>query len=195
MPTFHRPADLVRYQESRFRKMKLDRERVHRELVQQSISDHYEYTQGSISTKALAEMGHPFGRSGAGARGVKAAKRKKFAGAGAIRGYETDKAGRWKNSVKPQVNSRGAVNPLPINRQTGKLRKSLRVTGPSGPLRIYRAGFTAEYAGFVLSPKGTSKMVARGFYSQGNSVAGMGIIARNHKARLAALARVIRNRS
>jgi len=195
MKTFHRPADLVRHQMARFEKMKLDRNSAHREMVKGGVSDHNAYTKGTVSTEMLKEAGHPFGRKGAGARGIKASVRKKMAGKGSFKAWQTDKKGNWSRKSTPQISAKGIIKPLPINRQTGDLRRSLRVSGPAGSQQVYRVGFTEKYAGFVLSPRGTKRMVARGFYSQGNSMAGMGIIARNHKARQSALVRTLRNRN
>lgn len=55
---------------------------------------------------------------------------------------------------------------LPINLQTRRLQRSLRVmprTVRGDP--IWQVQFTAPYSQFVLRPGGTRKMVARGFWS------------------------------
>lgn len=115
---------------------------LHREMVDAGGKDHTDLTSGVTSTATLRKLGHPFGRTAAGrARGVSAA-------------------------VRARTRYRGAVPLLPINRQTGGLQQSLRVEGPTGAKHSYSVAFTADYAAFVLSPTGTKKMVARGFYAE-----------------------------
>jgi hypothetical protein len=60
----------------------------------------------------------------------------------------------------------GTLPRLPINLQTGKLQKSLRVMprivrGEPG----FQLQFMAPYSKFVLRPYGTTVMVARGFWA------------------------------
>ena len=190
MPTFHRVADLVRYQEQRFAAMSDDLVQIHREMVRGMVEDHQTYTSGTLSAKDLSRLGHPYARraGGAGSRGA-VRNASSYSGRG-LKGWQTT-GGRWAQTVKPQIGRAGAISGLPINRNTGRLQRSLFLTGPVGKKHEYRVGFTAPYAGFVLAPGGTSKMVARGFYSNGGQ---LGIIQRNHKARQSAFVRVQRAR-
>jgi hypothetical protein len=60
---------------------------------------------------------------------------------------------------------RGSLPRLPINVQTGTLRKSLRVFKRTSHRGIsWQLQFTSPHA-IVLSPGGTSTMVARGFWA------------------------------
>jgi hypothetical protein len=60
---------------------------------------------------------------------------------------------------------RGSLPRLPINRQTGDLQKSLRVFRRwQGNTVAYQLQFTSPHS-VVLTPGGTDRMVARGFWS------------------------------
>jgi hypothetical protein len=146
---------------------------VHRELVRGGAGDASESTGGSLTTAQLRRMGHPFGRtsgpgSGTLGRGIQG-KKSRFKGAG----------------QKGQVTAKGVVQPLPINNQTGKLRDSFFLNGPTGRNQVYDMGFAAPYAKFVLSPTGTTKMVARGYFE---------FIKKRHRARSAAAIKVVRDK-
>lgn len=52
---------------------------------------------------------------------------------------------------------------LPINVQTGRLRKSVRIVA-TGKRPIYRVQFTVPYAKYVLALHGTQRMVPRRFW-------------------------------
>lgn len=158
-------------------------DRLHDDLVSQSVRDHAELTSGRVSAQQLRRMGHPFGRLGGqgsdtGARGI-------------VRGRESlsDAARRKGNVIRKTM-----LMPLPINRQTGRLRASFFSRGPFGPHRTYELGFSAPHARYVLSPIGTERMVARGFYSARPGATGldMGAIAKRFRARLAGAARYLR---
>jgi hypothetical protein len=172
MAIYTRPADIMRAQEARFRRMGVAMLDVHRELVRGGKRDAAEATGGAISTKDLKAMGHPFGRvggqgSGTIGRGIQG-DRKRFSGKG----------------DKGQITTKGVVKPLPINKQTGKLRDSFFLNGPTGPNHVYDMGFAAPYATFVLSPSGTKRMIPRGYFE---------FIKRRHKARKAAAIKVARD--
>lgn len=199
MSVFQRPADLARAQTARFNAMHKTHESVHEELVGQGQNDHNAYTGGGLSKKTLRAMGHPFAREGSAGRGIKdKAKQKKFAGYGRRYAFQaTDKNGKVVTQTKTQVQARGKVNPLPINKQTGELRRSFFRTKYGGKDRVVWMGFRSKHAKYVLSPTGTKKMIYRGFYSRSKastSVRDMGIIAQRHRARSAALVQSVRAR-
>lgn len=154
MPVYYSVAKFGKAFEAKLDKIKLEPLAVHKLVVREAIKDHSEYTNGRISTRELRSMGHPFGRNFAGRTAV---------GRGANRG-------------------RRRVKTLPINRQTGDLRRSFfkREVG-SAVSPITQMGFGVGYAKYVLSPTGTKKMVARGFYSVAGSP---GIIRRRHMDRM-----------
>jgi hypothetical protein len=191
MGIYTSPAALMVAQKQRFAGVKLTQTSMHRLAVQGGQEDHRDYTGGSVKTRELRAMGHPFGRSGGqgtntGGRGiVRNVGRFKGAGAQTVTSGYRSKSGQYLFKIKSQsaVSGRGKISPLPINRQTGLMQSSLVTTGPSGANQTYRVGFVAPYAKYVLSPYGTRKMVARGFYSKGNSVGGLGVIAKMHRAR------------
>jgi hypothetical protein len=123
---------------------------LHKIRVEGLVFDHNQLTSGRVPTKALRKMGHPFGRQGGagsatGMRGIQG-DAKRFQGIG----------------KKGQISAKGVLSPLPINRQKGKLRQRFFVQDRKNETRM---GYRANPANAVLSPTGTSKMVARGFYS------------------------------
>jgi hypothetical protein len=150
--------------EKRFKQVGITAETVHAELYTGGKSDHFEFTDGKITTKDLKAAGHPFARQGQAQRGNQTKKQ-----LGGKRGFR--------------------VNLLPINEQTGNLRRSYFETKPTGKDKVVRMGFRIRYAKFVLSPTGTRKMVARGFYSSGGKA---GIIRKRHKLRLAVAKKLYR---
>lgn len=96
-------------------------------------------TSGHVSSKTLANLGHPFGRGYAG--------------------YERSKSG-FLRRYPPKV----AIAPLPINTQSGELARSLRVfRRSSGGTVAHQLQFTSPHA-VVVRPGGTSRMIDRGFW-------------------------------
>lgn len=158
--------------EKHFRQVGVSAEAVHEVLVEGGQKDHFEYTAGAIKTKTLRRMGHPFARNGNAARGIVGSQSK-------LKSF---------GKAKGQIHGRG-VRPLPINIQTGKLRASFYRTNVKGKDLVVKMGFRMPYARFVLSPTGTKKMIARGFYSNGGQ---FGIIKKRHKFRLAVAKKVYR---
>lgn len=168
---FTSPTALKNHQKKRFAKMQLGQQRVHKELATQGERDFVGATGGQIKSKTLAAMGHPFGRmSSGGMRNIVKGQSGKFGSAG----------------LKGQVSKKGVVRPLPINVQSGRLRRAITLQGPAGRASTYKLYSAAPHARFVLSPTGTKKMVARGL------LGGNGLLRKRHKARLAALVSVIR---
>lgn len=125
---------------------------VHALLIEGATADHNEFTSGTVKTKQLRKDGHPFARQNGGARGI---------------------VGKGKKRAR---------KPLPINEQTGELRRSFFKTKPSGINQSVKMGFRAKHARFVLRPGGTKKMIDRGFYSLGQGKPGA--IRKRHRGRL-----------
>lgn len=199
MSVYQRPADLTRAQQRRFDAMHLTHLKAHEELVGQGQNDHNAFTGGGLSSKALRQMGHPFAREGSAARGIKdPAKQAKFKGYGRRYTFQaTNKQGKVVTQSQSQVRAKGRVNPLPINKQTGDLRRSFFRTKYGGRDNVVWMGFRSKHAKYVLSPTGTKHMIYRGFYSKSRnttSVRDMGIIAQRHRARSAALVQSVRAR-
>jgi len=200
MGIYTTPTALMVAQRRRFAGVRLTMQKMHKVAYEGGREDHLDYSDGSVSTKQLRAMGHPFGRLGgagtnSGGRGI-VKNRGQFKGAGgylATSGVKTSTGYGFKTGVKSVVSGGGKIRSLPINRQTGKMRTSLQLAGPSGPNQVVRIGFNAPYAKYVLSPTGTSKMIARGFYSNGASVANLGVIAKAHRARNRGLILAVRD--
>lgn len=110
----------------------------HRRMAEMLYGDFQDMTSGRVSTRTLRKLGHPFSRS---------------------------KAKRFKGGVKARVASLG-VPRMPINRQTGRLQRSLKMTRVPGGIQSYRLEFLAPHAKYVLAQQGTRKMVARGFWTE-----------------------------
>ena len=143
--------------EAMLSRVKIGADTVHKLLTDGGQEDHFEFTDGGTSTKTLRKMGHPYGRT-----------------AGGQRGNLNKKVGKAK------------VNPLPINKQTGRLRSSFYRSDIGGKDKVTRMGFRVPYARFVLRPGGTRKMIDRKFYSLGGAKTGpaTGIIRKRFRQRL-----------
>ena len=63
---------------------------------------------------------------------------------------------------------RGKLPLLPINVQTGRLKRSLerRKISSHSSDRVYDIGFDAPYAKYVLAIGGTKRMVSRGYWRE-----------------------------
>ncbi|RYG36111.1 hypothetical protein EON81_10730 [bacterium] len=165
-------AQLLSHQRGRFAKMELTQQSVHQELIRGGVRDHAELTSGGVSDDTLEDMGHPFGRTmgadGGGVRGIVKGPRKLTA----------------RQKRKGNVIRKGVLAPLPINRQKGDLRSSFTKSVANN--HDTTMGFTAKHAKYVLSPWGTEKMVARGFYSMplySQTPAYVGPLRKRHRLR------------
>jgi hypothetical protein len=149
--------------EKRLEKVILGAHQVHKLLSDGGKEDHFEFTDGGISTKELRRMGHPYGRTAGGQRG----------------------------NINKKIKRR-KILPLPINKQKGDLRASFYKKDKNGRDRVSRMGFSAPYAKYLLRPGGTWKMIDRKFYSIGGAKSGMatGIIRKRFNQRLIIAKRV-----
>lgn len=175
MGVYQTPTQLRVAQRTRFAAVIKDIYKVHQIIAHDGEQDFKDATSGTVTSKQLAAMGHPFGRLSSGnpftgGRGIAANKRGAFKGAG----------------LKGQVTSKGVIRPLPINRQSGRLHAGITLQGPIGKRREYRLFSTAPHARFVLNPGGTRFMIGRGLLGPN------GFLRKRHKARLAALVDVVR---
>jgi hypothetical protein len=207
MATFHRPAQLMQHIQKRADTHVRSMRDVHRELWRGGIQDHAQLTSGRVTSDELRQMGHPFGRQTSGDRstGVRGIQgdASRFATAGrTVTTSRIVRSKKWGERKVTKTRStqirKGVVLPLPINKQTGALRRSFFASAEMGPSREVRMGFGVEYAGYVLSPNGTKYMTARGFYSSRNgtqSLAEMGEVARRHRSRRSGLIAWARKRT
>lgn len=143
----------------------------HRLLWKGGVEDHAKLTTGAVSTKQLRQMGHPFGRKVSGDVST------------GVRGIQNGGSIGSRQRKKGNMVRKGVLMPLPINKQTGKLRRSFNKTPETGPDLTVDMGFKVPYSRFVLSPVGTRYMTTRGFYSVGKSTAALGAVAKRHRAR------------
>lgn len=113
------------------------------ELVDETVEYSKKLLTGTISTKQLTSMGHPFSR----------------------RSFKPEnKKARSKMLSMGRKMTGGSIKKLPINKQTGTLLKSAYLTKKTIRDEItYTFGFSAPYSGYVLGIGGTSKMVSRGY--------------------------------
>lgn len=115
-------------------------------LKAEAIKPAIALTSGTISAAQMAEAGHPFARR------------------------SRDRTGRLKRGRTAEIRAVrraiGRLPRLPINRQSGELQKSLKVTVRSGGgvWRLYLD--TNSPHAIVLSPQGTKTMVPRGFVEE-----------------------------
>lgn len=138
MHQWNDPAALAASQSRRFRLTYASWQIQHKRMAEQLFGDFQTMTSGRVSTATLRKLGHPFSRA---------------------------KGRRFKGGVKARVASLG-VPKLPINRQTGRLQRSLRMTKVAGGIQSYRLEFMTPHAKYVLAQGGTKKMVARGFWTE-----------------------------
>jgi hypothetical protein len=130
---------------------------MHRKAVREIADEVAAQVSGPLKAKDRRRLGHPYARRKFSKRGFERTGPRTHG----IKGYRM--SARLRHG-QPTVAA--AVPLLPINADTGRLRKSLRMRAappkdPSG--QVLQLGFTAPYAKHVLNPKGTKRMVARGF--------------------------------
>ena len=150
-----RPANLVRAQLKRFEAIGADVRAMHKDLAEQGKVDFMDLTGGGISKRQLAALGHPFGRGNSG-------------GVRGVRGGRQTTRYKWAHVAAGKRISRGVLDPLPINIQTGELRAKMHfdyVRGPSGR-QSFDLGSKAPHEPFIFSPTGTGRMTARGYFPE-----------------------------
>lgn len=135
--------------------------------AREGYDDAFTGMSGRVSSGELAQMGHPYGRGPSSASN--------YTNAG--------------NLLK-----RGRAPMLPINRQSGRLRASLRMRAAGRGRFDLGIGAGVLYARFILHPAGTSLMVGRGLmgWRKVNAAYPAGLIERRHRLRLKAARDVLR---
>lgn len=125
----------------------------HQKLAYDLAKEMRYLVSGTISAKELRRRGHPFGR-----------------GRGRVSMTLFSDAGGAPSKRKYRAHKTRPVIPtplLPINTQTGRLARSLRIIPEGGiGLQSFRLQFTAPEAAFVLARGGTRRMVARGYQTE-----------------------------
>jgi hypothetical protein len=109
-------------------------------MKKEGVKDNIELTGGQIKKQELRKMGHPYGR------------------------------GRASGQGSPAGRKRGRAPLLPLNLQSGRLRRAMRSrnigTKQRPGFETYASG--VAYAKYILSESGTRKMVARGMKKEAN---------------------------
>lgn len=145
-------ASLYQAQTRAFAKKKGNHKKLFDDIARAGLSDMHELTGGQTKTKTLVAEGHPYGRGGsAGSPG------------------------------RGQRGNRRRRPPMPINQQTGRLRRGLYLKQAS-PGR-YLIGSSAPHAKYQFSPFGTGKMIRRGVVGGRKLGGAMGEIERRFRAR------------
>lgn len=130
------PATLARAIEKRIRDGQMNIAAAHRMAANETFEDARKLVSGGTKTKQLRKENHPFG----------------------------------KGFTAPNGRRRRTRKPLPINVQSNALRSAIKLetksSGPGG--YVYSINFRGgpHYAGYVLSPTGTVKMRARGYWRE-----------------------------
>lgn len=162
MGVYTTPTQLAQAQKARFARVMDKQEEVHALLAKFGLQDFLEAISGPLSTKQLRNMGHPYAKTSLGPRGA------------------------LRNGVSPlkgQITRGGYVKPLPVNVQSGELRRMTRLSGPTGRFKEYALGSYAKHAGYVLRPGGTKRMIERPVFDH---------VKKRHKARIATLIAEVR---
>lgn len=168
MRKFTRTIDLMRHKEAQLAKIKFNAEKEFGKIAEEYLADAIQFTGGGISQKHLARLGHPYGR------------------------------GPSKEASTPGGLKRGGAPNLPINLQSGRLRRGwyLKKRGDRGGT-VWTIGNSAGHARYILSPWGTKKMVGREIWGHPKYAKGakQGLLAKRARARLKGLVNAIRARN
>lgn len=170
MRKFTRPIDLMRHKQKQLQGIRIDFQREVEKIAIESVQDGINLTKGGISQRQLKAMGHPYGRGANASQSTPGGLKRK---------------------------GRSSAPLLPINQQTGKLRRGWRMVAKGTPgKRTYTVFNTAKHARFILSPWGTKKMVGRTIWGHPSFARGapMGLMARYARARIKALRSAMRKR-
>lgn len=171
MRTFTRPHDLMKHKTKQLQGMRIDYHREVERIARESVQDGINLSGGRITTKQLRRMGHPYGRG-------------------------TSAAASTPGGLKR--GTRGKAPLLPINQQSGQLRRGWKMRSQGGPgRRSYIIYNTAKHSRYILSPWGTKKMVGRTIWGHPSKARGAptGLMARYARARIKALHTVLRQRN
>lgn len=152
MSRFTNPLALLAHQKKLFAKVNEKAKAMHVSAVRDNAKQATKLVSGSTSTQELRNAGHPFARRKLSKRGYARTKEP---------GNRTSRM-----SEKLRMGAAQAFPLLPINRQSGRLRNSLRMIGQASGIphgQTLGLGFTAPHSKYVLGSKGTRKMVSRGY--------------------------------
>lgn len=168
-------------QKARFAGAALSMQKATHELAKGGQADFLALTIGTISEKQLRQMGHPFGRT---ARVINTKKLNGFVG---LNENRVGKSGKLGQRADLQQIKGQRVQLLPINRQSGKLRRGIalmkRATGGNPSYDLFSG---VPHAKHVLALEGTKHMKARGLLGP------KGLLRRRYQARHAGTVDAVR---
>lgn len=143
MATYRDAAVMARAKKARFAKKRRSLEAETEEIALGLKAEAIRLNSGTTTQRQLDEKGNPFGRG---------------------RGRKTT-VEKFKGRRRRGRRAKGFAPLLPINEQTGRLKRSLRlVRVRRGDTTSYRLFFTVRHAKWILAPGGTSRMVSRRFW-------------------------------
>ncbi len=168
------PVALAMAQAETFRRVGRKHHQLHDQVAFFGKDDFFDVTDGPLKQDDLDEAGNPYARL-------------RTRVPGAARGV-TDKgrAARLRGrAMKGQVTKQGQVKRLPINIQSGALRRGITLAGPQGNARAWKLYSSAPHARFALAIKGTKYVVPRGVKGKD------GVLSKRHKARMQVILRKV----
>jgi hypothetical protein len=145
MATFTRAGDLARHQRERTERLYRSILAASEESARIAREEAEKLTSGTTSTRELTQAGHPFAR----ARGAN-----RFGGRG-----------------RGTVSLMRSYPLVPINEQSGRLRRSWRIFRRRDPEKgsvAFQLQNIAPESKYVLAPGGTARMIDRGFWNELN---------------------------
>ena len=152
MGRYSNPVALHDAQVARFARLDMDARRGHQDLAIQGLADMVQLTGGRLSKRDLRRMGGPYARGSSDPKSALFSKAR----------------GSTRRIVAKGRKVRQPAPLLPINAQSNRLRRSMRLTRVSGGTQAFAVGPDASAGRSinVLKPGGTKNMVARGFWEE-----------------------------
>lgn len=191
MGTFTTPAGLYIRQKRRFAMVTLTMNEAHEQLAEGGFEDFRDQTKGALKSDQLAAIGHPYKRRTGpldikalkGYRGYQETEVRKAADGSVLR----TKKGKARTRTTAQVTKGGTVSDLPINIQTGRLRRGIRLQARRiGGTRAFDLYSDAPHARFAIAVDGTKFVRPRGLLGPN------GLLRIRHKVRHNALVEPVR---
>lgn len=142
------------------------------DLAKLGRRDLWESVSGPLKEKVLRAMGHPYAKRARSQAQLASASRIAKGGVGLVQ-----------NRVR-QVSRSGRVLPLPINVQTGELRRGIFVKRVRE--NTYDVGSSAAHAKRQFAPKGTKYMISRQAMGERMRHGFDGLLRKRHRARVQA---------
>lgn len=173
MGVYTRPAQLMAAQIKRYQQHAPGEiAKVTEDLAKLGADDIRDSTGGPLKEKQLRAMGHPYAKRARTAAQLLRLRKIAKAGTGLVQNGQR------------QVSRSGRVNPLPINRWTGRVQAGI-FTRKAGKA-AWDVGSRAKHAKYLFAPKGTKYMVPRGVMGERRKHGVDGIVRKRHRVRVQA---------